>query len=139
MSVTTLNLKLAPTPLSGSWRGMTFRYVNGKQIVRIKPEPKLPLHPTRAQIAQYKKRLIVDDIVARVQQEMNDLYEELAQYHNIHIRVSRIYDKLSPYHKKGGSLTEAIIAEYCTRFMPENKSKKLEKCLSVEEQLGLTT
>ena len=99
-------------PLSGTYGYLTFRVINGKAFVREKPEVLLPKHPTEEQKAKRKKRLVIDECVARIQMLNKDIRTAIGERQVINMRVRRLYDKFSGTIKSRTKLVRTILKEY---------------------------
>ena len=99
-------------PLSGTYGYLTFRVINGKAYVHEKPEVILPKHPTEEQKAKRKKRLVIDECVARIQTRNPDIYAAIAERKKIRDRIKWLYTKLSRTTKSRTKLIKAILKEY---------------------------
>ena len=99
-------------PLSGTYGYLTFRVINGKAFVREKPEVLLPKHPTEEQKAKRKKRLVIDECVARIQMRNKDIRTAIGEREKIRNRVTWLYTKLSRTIRSRTKLAREILKEY---------------------------
>lgn len=107
--------------ISGSIGNVVFKtYKNGKTIMMHRPEPVLSRNASRAERAQFKKRVIIDACVVLAQDQMEDMLEAIAQRKRIRDRMRYLYDKLSPEIKARTKLQKAIMTAY---WADENGSR----------------
>ena len=99
-------------PLSGTYGYLTFRVINGKPFVREKPELVLPQDATPEQKEKRRKRLVLDECVARIQMRNKDIREGISERKNIYERLERLYKKFSPTIRSRKKLVTEILKKY---------------------------
>lgn len=116
--------------LSGKVGNMTYRTVDGKTFVFASEVSELPKDATRKQKSLYKKRMMIDQCVMLIQQQM-ELEIALAMRQKLRDRMDYLYKRLAPKIKARTKLQKAIMTEYYQRFSIENDS------IMIREKLGI--
>ena len=106
--------------LSGSVGRITYRTVNGRTYMHRRSEPVLPKNPTRQQRAQFKRQSIIDNCLAILQNQYEDIGEAIAMRSKIRDRLKYLYKKYVKQIKAPTKLQKAIMADYYARFSTEN-------------------
>lgn len=102
--------------LSGTLGNSVFRTRNGQTFVHERTYPELPKDATRAQKAQYRRRLIIDECVRILQDEIEDVLEAIGMRKKICDRVGRLYDQYAREIKARTKLQRKIMGEYRVRY-----------------------
>ena len=116
--------------LSGKVGNLTYRTVGKKTFVFSTEVPELPKDATRKQKSQYKKRMIIDQCVMIIQQQM-ELEVALAMRQKIRDRMGYLYRRLAPKIKARTKLQKAMMTEYYNRFSIENDSIMTREWLGI--------
>ena len=103
--------------LSGSIGNIEFRTINGKTFVHERLDPELPKDATRKQKAMYRRRMIVNNCVSILQNEMEDIQEAIAMRSKLCDRIKYLYDKYAKEIKAPTKLQSKIIGEYRAKFV----------------------
>jgi hypothetical protein len=102
--------------LSGSVGSISFRTINGHTHMYRRPDPVLPKNPTRKQRAQFKQRTLIDNCLAILQAQYEDIQEAIAMRPKIKERLRYLYKTFAPTIKAPTKLQKAIMTEYYARF-----------------------
>ena len=102
--------------LSGTLGNSVFRTRNGQTFVHERSYPELPKNATRAQKAQYRRRVIIDECVRILQDEMEDVLEAIGMRKKISDRVGYMYDKYVREIKARTKLQCKIMGEYRAKY-----------------------
>ena len=103
--------------LSGKIGNLTYRTRNGKTFVHVASELELPEGATRKQKALYKRRVMVDECVTILQEEMDDFIEAIQMRTKIRDRIIGLYKKYSPEIKARTKLQRKIMGEYRKKWL----------------------
>ena len=122
MAKVTFNTDQPIQSLSGSFGPLTFRTLYGRTFVMERPAPTLPKNPTRQQRARFKQRTIIDQCVAILQSQYEDIQEAIAMRPKIRDRIVRLYKKHAPSIKAPTKLQKAIMTEYREKFAKTSSS-----------------
>ena len=116
MAIVTFNPNQPIQALSGTVGGITFRTMHGRTYVHSRPEPVLPENPTRQQRALFKQRTIIDQCLAILQSQYEDIQEAITMRKKIRDRLTCLYKKFAPTIKARTKLQRKIMTEYYHRF-----------------------
>ena len=103
--------------LSGSIGNIEFRTINGKTFVHERCEPELPKDATRKEKAQFRRRMIVQQCVTILQNEMEDVQAAIAERTRIKDRIQRLYDKYVHEIPARTKLQRRIMGEYRVKYV----------------------
>ena len=122
-----LTFKEPDKTLSGTFCGMIYKVLYGKQHIYSLPEPQLPKNPTPKQLRQYNRSLTVAECVAQIQKDefarmkpgVDNMQLVADHYPAIKKAVERMYDDFYPvFFRSHGKLTGAIIYWYEFKRLP---------------------
>ena len=112
------------TSLSGTYKGMTFKTLNGQVIGYVKPSVELKPDATRAEKARYRRHVMVDACVEILQDEMEDFLQAISLRRKMCDRLKRLYDSYAPEVRARRKLQKRILREYRARFCTDYTSTK---------------
>lgn len=116
MAKVTFNPDQPIQSLSGSVGDITFRTVNGKTQLIRRADPVLPKNPTRQERALHKRRTIIDQCIAILQSQYEDMQVAIAMRPKIKERLTYLYGKFVKDIKAPTKLQKAIMSAYYARF-----------------------
>ena len=102
--------------LSGTVGNITFRTVNGRTHAFQRAEPLLPKHPTRKQRALFKQRSVINNCIAILQSQYEDIQMAIAMRTKLKDRLRYLYQKFVKDISAPSKLQKAIMSEYHARF-----------------------
>lgn len=102
--------------LSGTLGNAVFRTMYGRTFVFERARPVLPKNATREQKARYRRRVMVDECVRILQDEIEDITEAIAMRKKILERVGYLYDKYVQEIKAPTKLQRKIMGEYRAKY-----------------------
>ena len=101
--------------LSGTIGVITYRTMNGKTFAYARREPELPKNATRKERAAYKERMIVNECVRIIQDEMEDFVAAIQARPAIRAAMKRYYRQYSPEIKARTKLQREMLRAYRMR------------------------
>ena len=102
--------------LSGTVGNITFRTINGRTFARELTAPTLPKNPTRQQRDRFKRQTLINDCIAILQSQYEDIQEAIAVRPKIKDRLNYLYKSFAPTIKTRTKLQKKIMTEYYARF-----------------------
>ena len=101
--------------LSGTIGCITYRTMNGKTFVHARREPELRKNASRKERAAYKERMIVNECVRIIQDEMEDFVAAIQARPAIRAAMKRYYRLYSPEIKARTKLQREMLRAYRMR------------------------
>ena len=102
--------------LSGTLGNSVFRTRNGQTFVHERSYPELPKDATRAQKARYRRRMMINECVSILQDEIEDIAEAISMRKKITERIGYLYDKYVNKRKARTKLQRKIMGEYRAKY-----------------------
>ena len=81
--------------LSGTIGNLTYRTINGKTFVRVRGEVELASNASTEAKAAYRRKMIVDECVRIIQEEISDMAAAIQARAGIRAAMKRYYDQFS--------------------------------------------